>query len=554
MKKTKTAKKKPEQAAGRNFMKRPDAFSVFLILFAICIALFYVLIQSMVYNFDGMVYALQLKAASEGNNLLTLYSPYHMLYLPAMFGIFKAAHSMEITSDPLNFLISFNLITGLFSAVLFFVFCRKRFQSTAPAAFAALLFAASFSVWFMSHEPETYILTVAIILLLFIAMFDYRQQEWTVSKALLVGFLFGLSVLGHITAALLVFPVLYFIIKNTEKKLKAVIVTFSSSFITILTGFLPIIIRIQFLKRISFTSWFFQAVSYEEIYGQNVNFWEIGIKSITQTFVSTFDSIITKFNYAQLDRGLFISLRIFIALVFIYCIILLIVKWRSFTKETIHLLKTTLYWLVPITVFYTFWGTSHFKFRILVLPAVIILLTAAIFSGPRREKKWTSAALPAFIIIAVFTFNALISFLPANRANSNPELLKAIWIKEATPVSSYIIISGIEGRGYEFGKVYINYFSQRNVIVLGWLINQIGPESRNVADFLEKLSSSGNMFVLSEVFDDPEGKHILSERAGAKHQNYVNEIFSGFNQSRWAKMSESFYLFKLTLKSSRGHN
>jgi hypothetical protein len=330
-----------------------------------------------------------------------------------------------------------------------------------------------------------------------------------------------------------------------------VIFTFSSSFITILAGFLPIIIRIQFLKRVNFASWFFQALSYREIYGENVNFWEVGAGSIAQTFVSTFDSIVTKFNYAKLDNGLFFSFRILLAATFIYCLILLIIKRRSLTGDINHLLKIALYWLIPLTVFYTFWGTSHFKFRILVLPAIIILITAAIFSVEPREKKTKWKALPFIIVLSMLIFNAYVSIIPASRKNANPDFLKANWIKDATPSSSSIIILGLEGRGYEFGKVYIDYFSGRNAIVLSWLLNQMGSDIDKMSDFLTKLNLSGrNLFVLNEVFDDTAGIRTLAIRAGLNSPGEIDKLFTGFKRSFWGKMSDGFYLYKLTLKSN----
>jgi 4-amino-4-deoxy-L-arabinose transferase-like glycosyltransferase len=217
--------------------QRPS-FKLFLFSLIIAFLIYYIFLQSRIYNFDGMVYALQLKAASEGNGTLMLYSPYHMLYLPMAFGIFKAASASGIVTDPLSFLRIFNLIIGLLSIAIFYLFCSKRFKSASASIFAASLYASSFSVWFMSHESETYILSVAIILLLFSALFDFRSENFDGFKGLVAGFLFGLTVLSHITAILLVFPVAYYILKKSSRKLKDFLVTMSTAAFVISSQYL----------------------------------------------------------------------------------------------------------------------------------------------------------------------------------------------------------------------------------------------------------------------------------------------------------------------------
>lgn len=527
-----------------------ESYTAFLIIASmLVIAVFYTAFQSNIYNFDGMVYALQMKAAAEGKDPVILYSPYHMLYLPAAFAVFKAATNLGLAEDALQFLRNFNLAVGILTIFLFFIFCRNRFRLTGPAIFSAFLFAFSFSVWFMSHESETYIFTVAIIILLFIAIYDYSAKKWSAVKSLLVGLLFGLAVLGHITAGLLVFPVVYLIIKKSGKRLSAILATLSFSSITVFAGFAPVLVREITSGAKGFHAWFFQAVSYDKIYGGNVNFWEIGAGSIIRTFISTYDALITKFNYAQLDKTPFVSLRFLIAGLFIFCIIKLINVRRSLKPEILSLVKTALLWIIPLMLFYTFWGTSHFKFRILLLPAVIILITAALFREEKKERKIKYGLLPAFLILTVFSFNLFVSILPVSKDKANPDLQKAAWLRSATSPGSYIIILGLENRGYEFGKVYINHFSERNVIVLSWMINQLGPDSAKIAAVLRSISSSGKeIFILNEVFDDTAGQDIIKKRAGFADSHDFRELFQDFRPIFWKKLKDDFYLYKLIRK------
>jgi len=525
-------------------------FKFFLFSLIVAFLIFYIYLQSRIYNFDGMVYALQMKAASEGKGTLMLYSPYHMLYLPTVFGIFKAASASGIVTDPLSFLRIFNLIIGFLSIALFYSFCGKRFKSASASVFAASLYASSFSVWFMSHESETYILSVAIILLLFSALFDFRPENFDGFKGLVIGFLLGLAALGHITAILLVFPVGFYILKRSRRKLKDFLATIITAGFTISSQYLLFYIRSPFKGLKGFLSWFFQAVSYQKIYGGEVNFWEIGTASVLKTFVSTFDSIVSKFNYLKLDTNIFLCFRIVLAFAFFICIFLLIKKWRTMNSRDVFFLKVCLFWIIPLTIFYTFWGTSHFKFRIIVLPAIVVLLTASIFNIPERKtgrKKIAAAA--AILAVSVLTFNLFVSIIPATGKNINSDLQKALWIKEATPPSSNIIILGLERRGYEFGKVYINYFSERNVIIMSWFIQQSRKGHYKISDYLRRIAVSGqNLFALNEVFDDLDGKRILLQRSDIHVEGEFDKFFTGFEYVPWKGISKDFFLYKLSLK------
>jgi hypothetical protein len=472
-----------------------------------------------------------------------------MLYLPTALGIFKAVSASGIATDPLSFLRVFNLIIGLLSIVIFYSFCSKRFKLASASVFAAFLYASSFSVWFMSHESETYILSVAIILLLFSALFDFRSENFDGFKGLVIGFLLGLAVLSHITTILLVFPIGYYILKKSRRKLKDLLVTMITAGFIISSQYLLFYLRSPFKGLKDFLSWFFQAVSYQEIYGSEVNFWEVGTSSVWKTFASTFDSIVSKFNYLKLNTNIFLCFRIVLAFAFFICILLLIKKWRTMKSGDIFFLKVSLFWIVPLTIFYTFWGTSHFKFRIIVVPAIVVLLTASIFNIAERKTGRKKIAVAAILAVSVLTFNLFVSIIPATAKNINPDLQKALWIKEATPPSSSIIILGLERRGYEFGKVYINYFSERNVIIMSWFIRQSRKGDYEISDYLRRMALSGqNLFALNEVFDDLEGKRILLQRSDIHINAEFDKFFSGFEHIPWKGMSKDFFLYKLSLK------
>jgi hypothetical protein len=218
-------------------------------------------------------------------------------------------------------------------------------------------------------------------------------------------------------------------------------------------------------------------------------------------------------------------------------------------SRDVFFLKVCLFWIIPLTIFYTFWGTSHFKFRIIVLPAIVVLLTASIFNIPERKTGRKKIAAAAILAVSVLTFNLFVSIIPATGKNINSDLQKALWIKEATPPSSNIIILGLERRGYEFGKVYINYFSERNVIIMSWFIQQSRKGHYKISDYLRRIAVSGqNLFALNEVFDDLDGKRILLQRSDIHVEGEFDKFFTGFEYVPWKGISKDFFLYKLSLK------
>ena|GEM_PF-5040136 len=517
-----------------------------VLLIFIFIILFYIGWDSKIYNFDGTVYALQLRVAATDYRIYPLYSPYHMLFLPIAWSFFKIFMALNIDISTISFLQMFNTILGVATLLLFYKFCIKRFKKYSAAIFASIILAVSYVFWYMAHESETYMITLFFMVLTILFLFDYKPEKFTPMKSLILGFLFGLSVLGHITAILMIFPIGYYIFKKHKIGIRE-IASFMSSTITIIA--IPYII--YFLKSPYNTAetyklWLLQALSYKDIFNVDVNFWSFSIGSVYQTILSTFNGIVTTFNYGKVNPTLLVTLRIICGALILAATFILIKNWKQRGNNESFLARWSLWWLLPLTIFYTFWGVEHFKFRILVLPPIVFLLTIGLFTGKTKKSLNLNRSIAFLLITFILITNIFVSFIPAYYEENNPDLIKAFWINQNTPFNSVIVILGLENYGYEYGKVYIPYFSDRRPLILNWFILKAENGVLAARNIIERLRITGNViFVLSEVVDDRKGRELLLEKHPEIDEKDLENLFDSYELVLWKKMDPSFSIYLL---------
>ncbi len=511
----------------------------------ILIILFYIGWDSKIYNFDGTVYAFQLQSAAYGHKIHRIFSPYHMLYLPLVWGLYQVLISLGITITAISLMQLTNLALGITTLLIFYKFIHNRFLSRDMALVSTALMAASYVFWFLSHEAETYMLTLFFIVLFFYFLFDHEPKKFYFAKPLTAGILFGLCVLGHIAALMLIFPVIYLLWHRHLVKIYNTIVF-------VISGVTVIAIPYIFFYRWSpysdpktYTDWLMRLFNKGDLYNTDVGFWSLGFKNFYQTFITTFSSIVTNNNVADKNVMILRILQAVIALIILGLLFLLFKNWKNYKVEDKFLIKWSFTWIVPACVLFTIWAVEHVKIRSLILMPVLFLLIFPIFHLANNWSRKKTLIIAGLLVVLIFTTNAVFTFLPAFDAENNIDYIRALWIKNVTPDSALIVILGMEKEAWSKGKIYTIYFGDRMTLNLSWFTekdeNGEFPTRKLIDNYLDK---SGPVFALSEVFDPLLVKRFTKEYPEITETEY-RSIFKNYFIKPWKAFTADFALYKL---------
>jgi hypothetical protein len=179
------------------------------------------------------------------------------------------------------------------------------------------------------------------------------------------------------------------------------------------------------------------------------------------------------------------------------------------------------FWFLPFFLFFMFWDTGNIEFKIHAL--VPLLLIAAVSLNrlkPVGARALLGAALAVFLLLA----NLFFAMRPRADIGKNVHFQAAVAIARATPANAQVLITG-NFLGYGYGKIYIPYFSLRQVLVLDWLLGK-GRPLPGIQALLRKNAASGRpLYALAEVFAAGPAldKLLAAHRIGAdEYRRFVS--------------------------------
>jgi 4-amino-4-deoxy-L-arabinose transferase-like glycosyltransferase len=156
--------------------------------------------------------------------------------------------------------------------------------------------------------------------------------------------------------------------------------------------------------------------------------------------------------------------------------------------------KTMLFWFLPFFVFFTFWDTTNIEFKLsALLPLLLIAIT-----GLARLKPVGAGAFAITLGGGLLLINLFFGIRPQADIRKNLNYQVAAAIQKATPENAQVMITG-NFLGYGYGKIYIPYFAQREVIILDWVLGK-GHSLAEIRARLEGISRSGRpVYAMAEV-------------------------------------------------------
>jgi len=484
------------------------------------LAIFYFLLNlgllSAKYNFDGTVFSLHLEMVKAGGSFGLLLHPRHLLYEPLgylfwnllwLFGLkIRSFLALEIFDLAIS-----SLCLAVFALNLVLLQPKRKFS----ALFFALGLGFCWGWWFLSVEPEVYILAVLVLNLSFYFMLRSFSSTRISQCAVWLSLLASLCLFSHLAYSLFWIPLIYFLARVSPgkwlKKFYPALMTLTLAFVLSASVYLlafhlnPLAQAQSGARPEKFMKWFFGLALSETPYGYEQSYWNLSLSAFPQWLDGIWSCFWGKDSLAESALWLN-SLRIYSLGVLVSCILAYIYFYlREWGKRDLRCNLIWL-WLIPGALFTILWEPANYEHKLYFLPALWMMAFLGFDKlGSLLNQKF-AIFIFALAFLILFIINLQTRIIPGANPENNRELKLALMIRDLTLNNGVIVISGARS-GNNIQKIYIPYFAQRNTIVLDWVLSRRidgkgFPENlRKIIK--DKLMEGKPVYVLSEALQGP---------------------------------------------------
>jgi len=523
------------------------------------------------YDFDGVVFSLQLEFVKAGTSWPFMLHPHHLLYEPLGYLFWNLLSFVGWKVRSIIALEIFDLVLGSISLAVF----ARGLQLLEPrkkwlALVCALGLGFCYAYWHFSVEPEVYILSVLFLNLAFYAMLrtGKKVQETGLSNSNKIIFIILLSLLstmvitGHLVHGLFGIPIIYFAVKTLggskgrSKIAPAFWVVICSGVFTgsiYISAFLlnPLTAHKPATMPRQFKNWLLDLAASANNFGYPESYWNASLSAPVlwlKGMAWAFSNQIIQ-GPGHFFRKLLIVFCLLILAGYFFAFLIALARNRG-RGDTNHIL--ILLWLITGAAFSVLWAPGWYEQKMYILPAV----WAAVYLGvpdssASRLRKFLHPALVFSAVSILFLVNFIFEIFPGSIPENNQELKAAYQMREATPRGSVIVISGLP-IGYNIGKFYIPYFADRWAFTLDWRLSEpirgkLFPQ--NTAIRLEDYARQGRaVYLLSDVLQEKIAEE-LARRHGLKRQEF-DAFWAGYDPKPAADLGDGLKLYLLNVKSA----
>jgi len=517
------------------------------------------------YDMDGAVFSLYLEAVKAGADPATLYHNHHLIYEPFAYGFWNLLTLAGFSMRSVHGLQLFDLIlSGISLAIFGLSLVSLRPEKKWVALLCELGLGFSFTYWFFSVQPGEHALALLFLNLgfYFVVKNSHWRNDFSLSRQKIFGILTlgiyaSLAALGHIMHALFLIPVLAFALRifpapelrSRLRPLLAIVVVFC-----IITGSLYAVAFFAQTRlsphadslTAAFIKWVLGNANTETPFGYSHSYWKNGFESLGQWFSGM------TWAFFEKDEKSFVPwtwrlLKISgLSVMAIYAGIYLYRYFKDWRKREAYD-DFIMAWIIPGAIFTTFWAPGYFEQKIYLLPALWAMVFLGVPEPESKMKKTALVSLLAMTVIFLFAFNFFLKIYPDSDPKNALELEAAEQIKNASAPGSIIIISGAAA-GYNIGKVYIPYFSQRNTLVLDWVLSKPVDGKyfpQNLEKTIDDYQASGKtVYLLSDAWQGPALDELSEHHRISK--NDLASFWARYNPELAARLENGMMLYKLT--------
>jgi|GEM_PF-2014103 len=491
------------------------------------------------YNFDGTVFSLNLELVKSGASFGILFHPRHLLYEPLGYCFWNLLLSVGIKIRAILALQLFNLLLSSINLAIFALnLMLLKPDKKWLGLFTGLGLGFGYAYWFLSLEPEVYILAILILDITFYFMLRIIRREaqsifYNFKTIILTIFILSifsaLMVFGHLMYSLFIIPILYFLLTIAwgEKKVNKII----PSILVILISSIIILVVYDLAFRLNplsgsgdnfqiekFLKWVLGLALPETPFGYRESYWEISIRGPFLWILGLINSLVGEGE----GNGWEAMVKIVFCLISLTVLVNYFYRYFKIHYPSRFANNIIWLWLVPGALFTIFWEPGNYEHKIYLLPALWMMMFqgASFFS-----KSYLSYIFIGLLICLLLVFNFSSKIYPNRKPENNKNLQIAYYIKTKTEPNSVIIISGAS-QGFNIGKIYIPYFSERKTLVLDWVLSKPISEKlfpENLKIIINSYFAQGKkIYWLSEIIEPA----VLNQLS--RHHNLSSEEISGF--------------------------
>ncbi len=443
----------------------------------VVIPLVYFIFLPVSYSFDGTVFSHMFRSALLKHDWLGSVQFHHLLYFPLNYLAYRLLEAL-IHYRVLEFfhLQLFSMFFGVASLFLIERMLKKLGLDLLLRLAGMAMVAFSYAFWFFAvdaevHIPGFFFITAGMYLLLF-------RQEKSLPLAG-AAFCFAMAAGFHLTNGLIVVTAFFCLLAQRAPWRRF------ARFFSVYAATLLLMYGAYSLMSGNSILGILQArfAGIDPYSGY----------AITWTRSLSWSTL--RASLASVKTALVAGPGIPAALLAAACLVLLVLGWRRPGAEAKRRFRQAMpYWALPYFLFFSIWDPGNMEFKIhVVVP--LLLLVAVFLSG---LKPVAARAITTILAISLLAINLIFGILPQSWITNNTNYQIAQAIRRATPENAQVLITGTFS-GYGYGKIYIPYFSGREVLILDWLLGKghTLPEIR--AELARRAGSGRSIYTLKEV-------------------------------------------------------
>ena len=413
------------------------------LLLSLALLALYLAFPTKVYYWDGIVFAQAIEDATGAN--ISLAHPNHLVYNFVGYGFYRLLRGFGADVRAITALQILNSVIGAACAAIVLLILRDTLRSTYFSVCLTLLFALSATWWKFSTDANAYVPTVFFLLLSFYLVLPDRKP-----RPLLLALTFFAAMYFH-QLAVIAFPVFALGVYLQDgalalkQRLKNALVFTVASFVLIVATYaLVFYLATGSMDVGRMLRW---TASYSPDADTHFAFWSNLVYSLRGEVRLFFGGRLS------LLRGLMNPVIVLLLALLAIVVLLLVLaaawnlatlkrRWQGIRllprQKTVLLLA--LLWTLVYLVFLFFWLPQNTFYRLLYLPALIIMLGLALSAFPQEGYRRTYAT--ALLVIAMGLANLLFLIYPFSHVEKNPPLEFALQMNREWAPETIIYYGG----------------------------------------------------------------------------------------------------------------
>ncbi len=462
---------------------------------------------------DGLSWAYELETSPDWN-----VHPHHPAFplLPQV--VYRMLGGESSGTTGLRLLTDWSTVFGILACMGMMLVLSAARLSTATILSGLGLFAFSAGIWWFSATPNQNSTPLALEILALLAMvlaLEHSKKGLRAAHIVSIGLLTGVAIFASQINMLLLLPAGFVFLRNhTPMRRRIMSLIGYLAIVLVVSGALFVFLGVVLLglrTPSDFLGWQHSYVYYPR-------WWASGpIDAITRTWRGAIElHIAGAFNAKGLFgdwRGILDSpqslslliLRIGQAVVLLFLAIESIralIEWlRSRPRAAIQTLA--LLSALPVMLFTIVFMPDWVNYRVYYMPGLVLFLAPALerhFSLrlPTLRRSWPVVV----VIIALFSANFFLKFLPASDPANNPYLYEARSLSEIIREGDLVVYSGA-AQGSDRER-YTRYFVRCDTILSQELAKRIRLHPDEVIDDFMVRHRAGGIVVIHEDVMDPD--------------------------------------------------